>query len=438
MKEQVRIPTGKVQRATRFIKTGAKVGGNYMKHYTRKLFDQDADSEILHQDNAEDIYNALSQLKGSALKVLQMMSIDRNILPKAYQEKFSMAQYSAPPLSYPLVVKTFKQTFGKTPEQLFDSFSRQAVNAASIGQVHQATLGGQNLAVKIQYPGVAQSITSDLRIVKPFAKVLFGIGDADIEYYMQEVEQKLLEETDYLLELRNSMEIAHACGELENLWFPVYYPEYSGPRVITMDWIEGMHMDEWLATNPEQALRNRIGQAIWDFYDFQVHRLHKLHADAHPGNFIFHPDGSVTVLDFGCVKEIPEDYYQMYFRIHDKRLVYNDLHFEQWLYDLSFLNESDTPGEKRLFKDIFSEMVKLVGRPFHEDHFDFGDDRFFQSIYQLGERIARTKEVRGSKNPRGSKHGLYINRTYFGLYQLLNTLKAQVHTGRSKYNQLVA
>jgi predicted unusual protein kinase regulating ubiquinone biosynthesis (AarF/ABC1/UbiB family) len=438
MKEQIRIPTGKVQRATKFLKTGAKVGGNYVRHYTRKLFDKESDGDMLHAENAEDIYNSLGELKGSALKVLQMMSLDRNILPKAYQEKFTQAQYSAPPLSYPLVVKTFNQTFGKSPEGMFETFTRRAVNAASIGQVHQATLSGKKLAVKIQYPGVAESITSDLKIVKPFAKVLFGISEADIDYYMQEVRQKLIDETDYQLELQNSMEITNACAGLNNLKFPMYYPEYSGPKVITMDWVDGMHLEQFLSANPGQEVRNQIGQAIWDFYDYQIHQLHKLHADAHPGNFIFHGDGSVSVLDFGCVKEIPDEYYRDYFRVHDKNLVYNEPLFEQWLYDLSFLNVNDTNEEKKLYKGIFSEMTKLVGRPFFEGHFDFGDDDFFMSVYRLGERIAKTKEIRNSKYPRGSKHGLYINRTYFGLYQLLNNLKAQVRTGKSQYNKLVA
>ena len=99
MKEQGRIPVGKVSRAAKFVKTGAKVGGNYVKHYGRKIMDKNASREQLDQDNAEDIYESLSELKGSALKVAQMLSMDKNLLPTAYQDKFAMSQYSAPPLS---------------------------------------------------------------------------------------------------------------------------------------------------------------------------------------------------------------------------------------------------------------------------------------------------------------------------------------------------
>ncbi|MEL7148396.1 MAG: AarF/UbiB family protein, partial [Bacteroidota bacterium] len=271
MKEQLSIPTSKVQRAAKFVRTGAKVGGNYIKHYTKKLIDPNLSKEELDQDNAEDIYGSLSELKGSALKVAQMLAMDKNLLPQAYQNQFAMAQYSAPPLSYPLVVKTFQQYFGKAPLDIFDEFSKNAVNAASIGQVHAAMLNGKKLAVKIQYPGVANSVTSDLKLVKPFALRLFNLSEKELGQYLQEVESKLLEETDYELELRRSTDITKACAHLDNLVFPNYYPEYSSERIITMDWVDGQHLKEFLQHNPSQEARQKIGQALWDFYDHQVH-----------------------------------------------------------------------------------------------------------------------------------------------------------------------
>ena len=428
MREQKNIPTSKVQRASKFIKTGAKVGGNYVRHYTKKIFDDSVDKSALHEENAKDIYESLSHLKGGALKVAQMMSLDQGILPQAYQEQFTQAQYSAPPLSLPLVTKTFKNLLGKGPFDLYDTFSKKAVNAASIGQVHQATKDGKKLAVKIQYPGVADSLKSDLKIVKPFAKILFNISDADIDYYMTEVQDKLLEETDYQLEVQRSMEISRQCAHLSNVIFPNYYPDMSAPRIITMDWMDGMHLNEFLLTNPSQEVRNKIGQALWDFYDFQVHVLKKVHADAHPGNYIFQEDGTVAVIDFGCVKVIPEEFYQSYFRIHDRKFATDPDKFDQWLYELSFLNENDTPKEKTLFKGMFQEMVDLLGKPFHADEFDFADNAFFNQIYDLGQRISNSKEVRNSNAARGARDGLYINRTYFGLFHILNSLGAKVYT----------
>jgi len=235
MKTQDKIPTTKVARATEFVKTGVKIGGNYVKHFAKRLVDSSISNDALHEANAEDIYNSLSQLKGSALKIAQMMSIDRSMLPKAYKNKFQMAQYSAPPLSGPLVVKTFQKYFGKSPQQLFDSFELNAENAASIGQVHVAYKNGNKLAVKVQYPGVADSISADLKMVKPFAVKLLGLNESDVNNYTSEVEERLLEETDYFLELKRSMEISEACSHIPNLIFPKYYPELSCERVLTMD-----------------------------------------------------------------------------------------------------------------------------------------------------------------------------------------------------------
>src|SRR5690606_11989009 len=181
--EDSTIPVSKVRRATQFIKTGSRIGRNYIRHYGRKLVDPDASRDSLHESNADDIYTSLSHLKGSALKVAQMLSMDKNLLPTAYQQKFAMAQYSVPPLSYPLVVKTFRTSFGKGPEEMFDSFTQQATNAASMGQVHQATLGDRTLAVKIQYPGVAESVRSDLAMVRPIALSMFHLNPHEYDEF---------------------------------------------------------------------------------------------------------------------------------------------------------------------------------------------------------------------------------------------------------------
>jgi len=433
VKEQEAIPVSKVQRAAKFISTGAKVGGNYVKHYAKKIVNPSLDKEELHQNNASDIYNSLSELKGSALKVAQMMSMDKNLLPRAYQDKFTMAQYSAPPLSYPLVVKTFQKYFTKTPEQLFDTFTRSAVNAASIGQVHQATKDGRTLAVKIQYPGVADSVSSDLKLVRPFALRLLNMNEKELDHYMEEVEERLVEETDYHLEVERSREISGACAHIPNLKFPKYYDEWSSERIITMDWISGKHIKEWMETNPSQKLKNQVGQALWDFYHHQVHNLKQVHADPHPGNFIIEPDGTLGIIDFGCVKVIPEDFYQGYFALIKKELVMKEEELNQVFYSLDFISDKDTEEEKVYFKGVFKEMISLLGKPFHVERFDFADDSYFEQIFLLGDRISNDKMFRKSRQARGSRHGLYINRTYFGLYNLLNQLQAEVDTTKPEW-----
>jgi predicted unusual protein kinase regulating ubiquinone biosynthesis (AarF/ABC1/UbiB family) len=429
MKEFDRIPVSKVQRASKFIATGARIGTNYLKHYGKKLVDPSTTRDELHEDNAKDIYNSLSELKGSALKVAQMLSMDKNLLPTAYQQKFAMAQYSAPPLSYPLVVKTFQQHFGKGPEQLFDSFTRQAVNAASMGQVHRAERQGSALAVKIQYPGVADSVKSDLAMVKPIALSMFKLNPVEYDEFVGEVEDRMMEETDYALELKRSMRLSEACAHIANLVFPRYYPEYSGTKILTMDWIEGKPLGEYLSarTLPREAA-NAIGQAMWDFYHFQMHHLREVHADPHPGNFIVTPARQLGVIDFGCVKVIPQGFYNTYFQLLDRSMLNDRSRLEAAFYALRFIYPDDTAEEKAFFTDLFIQLVELLGRPFGSKRFNFADKAYFDTLYRFGEELANMKELRQSKKARGVRDALYINRTYFGLYNMLHDLQAEVNT----------
>ena len=428
-KEQNSIPTSKVQRSARFITTGVKIGGNYIKHYSKKLFNPAMDRSGLNEDNAADIYESLSELKGSALKVAQMLSMDKNLLPQAYVDKFTQSQYNAPPLSGPLIVQTFRKYFGKTPDKIYDKFNPKSTNAASIGQVHEATLNGKKLAVKIQYPGVADSISSDLKLVKPFAFRILGISGKELDIYMNEVEERLLEETDYELEVRRSVEFSTACSVLDNVIFPTYYPALSSKRIITMDWLEGKHLKEFLQTNPSQQLRNQIGQALWDFYNYQQHELRAVHADPHPGNFLITPEGKLGIIDFGCIKEMPEDFYSPFFSLTASNLLDNKEETIKAFRLLDMIRKDDTPAQVEFYHGMYKQMISLFAKPYITDHFDFGETAFFDNLYSFGEQVSKMPEF---KQPRGVKHFIYVNRTNFGLYNILHELNAKVKTDTYK------
>jgi predicted unusual protein kinase regulating ubiquinone biosynthesis (AarF/ABC1/UbiB family) len=429
MKEFTKIPVTKVERATKFITTGAKIGKNYIKHYSKKLVDPNISRDELHQDNSRDIYNSLSELKGSALKVAQMLSMDKNLLPTAYQQKFSMAQYSAPPLSYPLVVKTFHAYFDKGPDQLFDSFSKKAANAASMGQVHLAEKDGKKLAVKIQYPGVGDSVKSDLAMVKPIALRMFKLNPVEYDEFIQEVEMRMTEETDYALELERSIELSQKTKHIKNLIFPSYYAQYSSPKILTMDWIEGKPLGEVLKKPLPEGAGNTIGQAMWDFYHFQMHTIKSMHADPHPGNFIITPDYKLGIIDFGCVKVIPPDFYDTYFQLLDRTLLDDSARLEKVFYQLRFIYKDDTAAEKVFFIKLFTQLVELLSRPFQTGQFNFADKKYFETLFAFGEQLSTMKELRESKKARGVRDALYINRTYFGLYNILHDLQANINTG---------
>ncbi|MFQ3671680.1 MAG: AarF/ABC1/UbiB kinase family protein [Verrucomicrobiia bacterium] len=424
---QDRIADHPFTRGAALAATGAKVGLNYLKHYARHAVRGDADPDELHRANASEVYATFSYLKGGPLKVAQMLSIDQNLLPPAYASLFAQAQYSAPPLSYPLVARTFRRELGRNPLDIFDTFCPEAAHGASIGQVHLATKNGHRFAVKIQYPGVAQSLRSDLALVKPLALQIMGVTERDVADYIREVETRLLEETDYTLELRRARDIAQACQHLPSLIFPRYYDEFSSAKILTMDWIQGQTLDAFAASDPPQTLRDHIGQILWDFYDHQIHTLRLFHADPHPGNFLVSGQ-SLAVLDFGCTKHLDTAFYHANFRFLDPHLLDNEPALLAALADLGVLLPDDPPDFRRAILDLVRPSVELLARPFRLGSFDFSDPNFMRAIYDLGEQSRTHPVLRRTRGARGSPDSIYVNRAYFGLYSLLSRLRCRVRT----------
>jgi|TARA_Y100000389_G_scaffold180577_1_gene195507 predicted unusual protein kinase regulating ubiquinone biosynthesis (AarF/ABC1/UbiB family) len=420
------IPTGKIERAGKLMSTGVKIGGNYIKYIGDKITDPENAKENFDENNAADIYNGLKSLKGSALKVAQMLSMEKNLLPGAYVEKFSLAQFSVPPLSGPLVRKTFRKYLGEYPETIFDTFESESVNAASIGQVHKATLNGKKLAVKIQYPGVANSISSDLTLVKPVATRLFNLKGKDSEKYFKEVEGKLLEETNYTLELEQSKSMTEACLHIPNLKFPDYYKDFSCDKILTMDWMSGIHLAQYTSKQNDPQESNSIGQTLWDFYMYQMHVLKRVHADPHPGNFLVDSSGNLIAIDFGCIKDVPEDFYVPYFELAQKEAMEDRDFFIDKITALEILRPDDSAKDSAYITDLFHELLGVLTFPFHNETFDFSDEIFWGKVAQMSERLSKDEQLRKLNGNRGSRHFLYINRTFFGLYNLLHDLKSNV------------
>lgn len=410
---------------------GARVGVNYLKHYGRSVMGRrDADArqmrrELLDEQNAETVYETFSKLKGGPLKLAQMLSIDKNLLPTAYAKQFAQAQSSVPPLSYPLVAKTFLREFGKGPEEIFDHFEKKASHGASIGQVHRARRQGRQFAVKVQYPGVAQSLKSDLAVVKPIALRLLGLREADVDTYFREVETRLLEETDYIHELSRSIELTKASAHLQGVRFPEYHPTLSTARILTSDWIDGQPLDRFADGEATQAERDLIGQALWDFYSHQVHELQVFHADPHPGNFLV-SNGELWVFDFGCTKKISREFYRRQFRFLDPALAENPDILEEALRDMEVILPEDDAQQIHLIKGLCKTWLELLARPFRTGLFDFGDPQFLKAVYEMGEENRQGDYLKSLRGQRGSPDTIYVNRAFFGLYSLLGRLRARV------------
>jgi predicted unusual protein kinase regulating ubiquinone biosynthesis (AarF/ABC1/UbiB family) len=188
----------------------------------------------------------------------------------------------------------------------------------------------------------------------------------------------------------------------------------------------GIHLSEFTSKNKDLKAAQKLGQALWDFYMYQIHILRKVHADPHPGNFLVNNENQLVALDFGCMKQIPNEFYIPYFELIKKEIIINKLLFEKKLFELEILRTEDSQEEIEYFSGMFYDLLSLFTKPFQSETFDFSDEIFFQNIAKLGERFTKDTTLRKMNGNRGSKHFIYMNRTFFGLYNLMFDLKAEI------------
>lgn len=420
------FPTTKYERGKIFAITGLKVGKNYASHFLKSWIKGEQDRSILYKKSAEDLFGEFTKLRGTALKIAQSFSIDQGFLPDEFSEVMTQAQYKVPPINRSLVRSIIKRELGAYPEQLFASFNPEAEAAASIGQVHKATLtDGTVVAVKVQYPGVRDTISSDLALARTLFRTIVSKSD-EIDPYINEVRETLLRETDYLQE-GQSIDRFHKRFNSETIFTPQWIPELSTERVLTMTYLEGVHLNEFLQNEPTQNVRDQIGQNLWDFFHDQIRDRDEIHADTHPGNFLFTEDGKVGVIDFGCVKSFPEAFFMDYLRLLPTHLKQDEDEIQELYLKLEVLkgDPDENPYEKLLF-DFCKNYGFTFAMPYLEDDFDFGDPEYKKLI------AGYTKSAPFSNEPRGSKHFIYTTRVHLGLYHLLMKLKCRLNTTHSK------
>ena len=286
----------------------------------------------------------------------------------------------------------------------------------------------------IQHTGI-ESISSDLRVVKPIALQMLGVRESDVAHYFKEVEARLLEETDYTMELRRSRGLATACAGLENVRFPAFHPDRCSGRVLTVDWIDGQLLDRFADGPATQTERNLIGQALWDFYDYQVHTLLLFHADPHPGNFIVR-ENQLWVLDFGCTRAITREFHDRNLTLLDPAVLYNETAFQTALRDLDILLPHDTAADTAKIAALIHQSIVLFAKSLRSSTFDFADPAFMKTIYDLGETNRKDKTLRHLRGARGPVESIYLNRAYFGLYSLLHRLRAEIAIRKSESSPL--
>jgi predicted unusual protein kinase regulating ubiquinone biosynthesis (AarF/ABC1/UbiB family) len=420
------FPSGKYERGKIFAKTGLKVGTNYATHYLKSLATGSKDKAALNKQTAEQVFGEFTKLRGTALKIAQSFSIDQGFLPDEFSEVMTQAQYKVPPINRSLVRSIIKRELGKYPEQIFAEFDMTAIAAASIGQVHKAKLkNGTVVAVKIQYPGVRDTISSDLAL----AKVLFRrlASDSDqIDEYIEEVKQTLLQETDYIIE-GNSINSFYDRFSKGNVITPQWLPDYSTERILTMTFIEGLHLDEFMRLEPKQEDRDHYGQLLWNFFHDQIEDNEAIHADTHPGNFLFTQEGKLGVIDFGCVKTFPADFFMDYLYLLPTHLKRDEVEIKRLYKRLGVLKAD--PETSKTENQIYQFCINYgyaFAMPYFNDSFDFGDPEYKKVIKEY------TKNAPITNEPRGNKHFIYSTRVHLGLYHFLMKLQANVSTQKSK------
>lgn len=420
------FPSTKYERGKIFAKTGLKVGKNYASHYLKTLTGQKSEKADVDKKTAEDVFGEFTNLRGSALKIAQTFSIDQGFLPEEFSEVMTQAQYKVPPINRSLVRSIIRRELGKYPEQLFDEFNSEAIAAASIGQVHKARLkDGRPVAIKIQYPGVRDTISSDIALAGTLFK-RFTSNGTKFDDYIDEIKSTLLKETDYVEEGK-SINRFHERFSSNGIVTPEWIPELSTGKVLTMTFIDGIHLKEFLDSNPAQDERDHFGQLLWDFFHKQIQDRKEIHADTHPGNFLFTDDGKLGVIDYGCVKTFPEEFFINYLKLLPVHLQRDEAEIIRLYKELDVLRKD--PESSKSEKAIY-EFCKNYGYtfalPYIEDTFDFGDEEYKKIM------AGYTKNAPITNGPRGSKHFIFTTRVHLGLYHLLMKLKAEVKTNQSR------
>jgi predicted unusual protein kinase regulating ubiquinone biosynthesis (AarF/ABC1/UbiB family) len=283
-----------------------RIGGRYAARSPRLLFASVKERQQLRYDlalrSADEVAEELGSMKGVLMKVGQMASYIYEDLPDYFRAAMGRLQQNAPPMSAELASSVIKEELGDTPERVFAEWDPLPFAAASIGQVHRAiTKDGRAVAVKVQYPGIATSITSDLKNASLLRKIVgVAFRGLDVESLVNELGERLREEVDYRREAENQEMFARYYDGHPVIHVPHVIKELSTARVLTSELVVGSSFDELLTWS--QAEKDLAAEAIYRFVFRSLYRLHAFNGDPHPGNYLFHGHGRVTFLDFGLTK----------------------------------------------------------------------------------------------------------------------------------------
>jgi predicted unusual protein kinase regulating ubiquinone biosynthesis (AarF/ABC1/UbiB family) len=307
-----------VGRFSRFAKLTGLSAGVAARHITQRVKGAFADDEhrviqekAAQQRSASQVTKTLGELKGAAMKIGQMLATDPELLPPEMVAQLSQLQHSAPAMDFATVRDVVEQALDRPLEDAFESFSQTPIGAASIGQVHRARTRappgaeGVDVAVKVQYPGIADTIRSDMKnLGSLLVMARAAVSKERVDSYLQEITEVIEKESDYLAEADNLERFQIVLKNVEGMHVPIPMHELSRKNVLVMEYFAGTRLDEWLLSASSEH-KTVQGRRLLRAYLEMIHRHGALHADPHPGNFLVLQDGSIGLLDLGCVRDYP-------------------------------------------------------------------------------------------------------------------------------------
>jgi predicted unusual protein kinase regulating ubiquinone biosynthesis (AarF/ABC1/UbiB family) len=422
------LPTSKLSRGAVVGKAALRIGASQAKGYLKRKLGSREQTEShqsqTHEETAQILIDALGHLKGVSVKIAQQIALGMPFLPPEYLEKISQSFSGVPPINRALIRKVIRQELGANPEAVFSIFENEPFGAASLGQVHRATYKGQALAIKVQYPGIAKSIDSDMSMLR-FALTRFAKGQ-NIDHLMEEINGRLREEVDYVAEAENTRFFGEHLG-MEHIIIPKVYDEVSSSKVLGTQFLEGMDFDAFMQSDPPQDLRDHYAQLIFDSFFVSLYQLRQIHADPNPGNFLFMENGKLGMIDFGCVKRIDEGFLQSFNTLHLSLIdeIAEEEIVRQYI-DLRMIDEAPMEEMLSFYREVIKPLDQLYIEIFREEHYDFKvhtdfSKRGFDTIMTVQQKQLHTVN-------KLNEEYIFLDRTLLGYYAMFERMGARIDT----------
>jgi predicted unusual protein kinase regulating ubiquinone biosynthesis (AarF/ABC1/UbiB family) len=372
MSEGSKIPKGRVRRSAKLGSIvgvqGARYAGTKAANVGRSEESSKERLEQRHLETAMKMVGALGQMKGAAMKLGQFASfIDTEFIPdeyrEIYQEQLAKLRTDAPAMPWEKVEKVLEEEYDGEPlSELFADFEHEAFAAASIGQVHRAELlDGRIVAVKIQYPGIAEALDADLRNAGTIVRLARALAPGlDAKAIAKELRERVMEELDYEYEAQNQRTFSRAYRDHPFIYVPEVITRLSRRRVLVTELVEGLDFEQAKELPHEE--RSRFGEIVFRGSFGSIYHLQHFNADPHPGNYILLADGRVAFLDFGMTKKLDHEQIVLEQRAFDAASRDDPEDFRKALHDLGFIKNPSKLDAERLL-----EHMRAVGGWYIED-----------------------------------------------------------------------